>query len=205
MTVVRGHPPSRGGRARNARFPAPDGAADRRARRRGGAGAAAAALGLVLLSSACSTENDDPRALPETASGESMEKVLQAFELELPPCEIEEVGWSGASEDWGKSLQLRFRAPDDCVDEFLESHGAELGEGLQWPFGEMTVDGEKLSPTRPPLREKDMEKFGLDPGRQAEYTLYDFRTPAGALLDALVDRHGKGTTVYLTSVSSGSA
>lgn len=157
----------------------------------------------LLTTTGCSTGKKDPRAYPGSPGGESLEKVLNSFELQLPPCQVGGLGFSGTSQRSDANLSLSFRAPKECVDKFLEGHGVNVNDPIHWPYGEAVTDGKKLSPTRPPFDKKDMKRYGwhFDPTRQ--YNSYiDFQTSNGASFKVVVDPERDQQTVYMRSNSS---
>ncbi|MEU7318593.1 hypothetical protein [Streptomyces sp. NPDC007083] len=169
------------------------------------AGTALTAAALVALSlGGCSMESDDPRALPGTGRGETLEKMLSSFGLQLPDCDVKGVRFGGESDDWGHQLLLRFRASEECVHSYLSAHSVDFDRGLEWPSRVRgTVDGETVSPYRPPFRKEVMETFGLSMNRQVTYEHHlDFLTGNGSGCDVLVDPRGDGETVYIVSTST---
>lgn len=132
---------------------------------------------------------------------------MKSFQVELPPCDVEKVGFWGDSARSDQRLALSFTAPKVCIDQFLKNYGVKVEDPKHWPFGAWanSVDGRKVSPTEPPFAEKEIKQFdwNLDPGRQ--YNFYrDFHTPSGADFDVLVDPRDTKQTVYMRSVFTNS-
>ncbi|MBN0043059.1 hypothetical protein JS756_02805 [Streptomyces actuosus] len=165
--------------------------------------AVCAALSLALT--ACAAQNTDPRALAGTNAGESLDKLLESYELTLPGCKVEELGFSGRPKEIDKHLLLRFEAPTDCVNGYLDAHGVDRTRANPWPFPEFSIDGKELSRTRPPFPDNAMEKFGLKLDPEKTYDLHTrFRTPTGARFTVLVVPRGDdGQEVYMVSTYNG--
>ncbi|WP_417923566.1 hypothetical protein [Streptomyces ehimensis] len=131
---------------------------------------------------------------------DSLEDVLKAFDLQLPSCEIESKKYSGSALRSDEELKLSFRAPKGCIEQFLQSHGENPADSFRWPFGGGTVNGEELSPTRPPFPDSTMNDMGwkLDPSRV--YNCYlGFRTSNGGAFQVVVDPKGDKNTIYMVS------
>ncbi|MEV4434546.1 hypothetical protein [Streptomyces sp. NPDC049555] len=134
---------------------------------------------------------------------DSLEDVLKAFQLQLPQCEVDGTKYSGSAVRSEEQLSLSFRAPRDCVDGYLRSHGEDPTKPSHWPYGKGTMDGVELSPTRPPFSGDVAKDMGwrFDPGRT--YDSYSFfETPNGARFKVVVDPTGDKQTVYMTSIAS---
>ncbi|MEV6957132.1 hypothetical protein [Streptomyces sp. NPDC051183] len=133
--------------------------------------------------------------------GASRQEVLDAFGLELPACETEDLRFSG-SKMFGPEMTLSFTAPKACADQYLTDHGVDLAISTQWPYGETIVDGKKRTPAKTPFPADTMDELGLkvEPGRS--YPMYtDFTTPKKPTFDLLVDERGDRVSVYLVSVT----
>ncbi|MFI9490874.1 hypothetical protein ACIG8K_04800 [Streptomyces halstedii] len=165
----------------------------------------AVCAGLVFLLVACSSGNADPRAFQGTDSDESLEKLLESYELTLPPCEVEGLRFTGRSREVAKHLLLQFRAPEDCVNTYLDSHHVDRKLFNTWPSPPTVLDGKKLTTTSPPFSDDAMEKFDLKLDPRKTYKLYtNFYTPADARFTALVvPQDDRGQTVYMVSTYNG--
>lgn len=175
--------------------------------RRSPAAVRAVCTGLLLLLTACSSGNADPRAYSGTDDDESLEKLLESYELATPPCDVENLRFTGRSRETGKHLLLRFQAPEGCVNAYLDSHDVDRKLFGTWPRPSppTVLDGKKLSPTRPPFTDDVMEKFALTLDPKKTYKRYtNFYTPTDAQFTALVVPQGDGEqAVYMVSTFNG--
>lgn len=136
---------------------------------------------------------------------ESRQEVMQAFQLDLPPCQTEKETFSGQTSWPGPSLVLSFKAPKDCVNQYLKDHEADVTNPIQWPgSAESTMGDVKLSPTRPPFEDASMKQFHLelDPGKKYEI-FTGFRTPKEAEFRVLLVPDGDDVTAYMESTTTG--
>ncbi|MCA6096394.1 hypothetical protein LE181_30035 [Streptomyces sp. SCA3-4] len=155
---------------------------------------------LALVS--CSFKEKDPRAYPGTRAGERLESVVESYGLQLPSCDITDVGFSGSSKRPGEKLNLSFRAPEECVNRYLADHGVKAGEAVSWPFGPRVIDGREVSPTEPPFAGGDVKRFGWKLDATGKYEYYDsFTTIKGAHFAVLVDVHDPMRTIYMHAVT----
>ncbi|MET9701225.1 hypothetical protein ABZY31_30520 [Streptomyces sp. NPDC006529] len=111
---------------------------------------------------------------------------MQAFQLDLPRCQTEKETFSGQTSWPGPSLVLSFKAPKDCVNQYLKDHEADVTNPIQWPgSAESTMGDVELSPTRPPFEDASMKQFHLelDPGKKYEiFTGFRTRWSTGPTL-----------------------
>ncbi|WP_149184249.1 hypothetical protein [Streptomyces sp. TRM49041] len=161
-------------------------------------------LGLALAG--CATENADPRAYAGTDSGETLDEILERYRLTLPSCEVEDLRFTGKAKELGMNLRLRFEAPEDCVNAYLDKYGVDRERALRWPFPASTVNGKEFSPTRPPFPDNAMKTFSelkLDPKKTYDFH-HRFKTPTKATFDVLVvPEGGEQRAVYLVSTYNG--
>ncbi|MFG2182611.1 hypothetical protein ACGFLS_28365 [Streptomyces abikoensis] len=134
---------------------------------------------------------------------DSLDDILKAFQLQLPDCKIDAKSYSGTAARSEEQLNLSFRAPKECVDQYIRSHGEKPDNPFRWPFGGGTLNGVKLDPNRPPFPEATVKEMNwkFDPSRQ--YNCYShFDTPNGGRFMMVVDLKGDEQTVYMMSTDA---
>ncbi|MEU1825366.1 hypothetical protein ABZ502_23420 [Streptomyces abikoensis] len=153
----------------------------------------------VYSLSGCSSEERDERAYPGSPSGQSLESVLKRFDLQLPSCEIENVGFAGSSHYPEEALSLSFRAPKGCVDSFLKKYGViDVEKPFTWPSAGADPRRDSY------FLEEDAQRFGWKFDRSRQYNPYrGFQTPNGSLFKVLVDPSGVKETVYMQATFVG--
>lgn len=166
--------------------------------RRAAIALAVSALAALTLAG-CSSEEKDERAYPGSPAGQSLETVLKRFELQLPSCDVEGLGFSGSSRYPEEKLSLSFRAPKPCVDKFLREHGAvDVEKPFHWP-----TQGAD-SPQDSYFLEEDSKRFGWEFDHSRQYDVHrGFHTSNGSLFKVLVDPRGTTETVYMQSTFVG--
>ncbi|GAA2130149.1 hypothetical protein GCM10009760_02290 [Kitasatospora kazusensis] len=151
----------------------------------------------ALVLSGCSSEKKDPRAYPGSPAGQTLEGVLKTFGLQLPPCEVQGVGYSGSSKEPYQKLSLSFRAPKACVDQYLRDHSADPGKPAHWSPGADPKAARLVS-------DADAAKYGWSFDGATKYELFTgFATANQSTFAVLVDPRDPVETVYLDSTYLG--
>lgn len=153
----------------------------------------------VYALSGCSSEEQDKRAYPGSPAGQSLESVLKRFDLRLPSCETENVGFAGSSHYPDEALGLSFRASKSCVDTFLKNYGVvDVDKPFSWPSAGADPRQDAY------FLEGDAKRFGWKFDRSRQYSTYrGFHTPNGSLFKVLVDPNGVKETVYMQATFAG--
>ncbi|WP_329448727.1 hypothetical protein OG906_37185 (plasmid) [Streptomyces sp. NBC_01426] len=132
---------------------------------------------------------------------EDRDDVLKGFQLELPPCQTEDLTFSGQTSAPGIKMAMSFTASTSCVEQYLKDHQVDLSNPLYWPAsGWDSVGGEKISPTEPPFKPESMKQFKLNLDAGKKYKKYiGFRTPKDAEFTVLLDPEEGNTSLYMES------
>ncbi|MER5353769.1 hypothetical protein ABT093_25950 [Kitasatospora sp. NPDC002551] len=176
----------------------PDGV--RRAVRRALAGAAVAVLAVAVLGGCSSTGADQP-APPGSPGARKLEPVLNAFGLVLPDCRVEDLRFAGTARRGEERLALRFRAPHDCVQDFLKAQRADVARPLHWTPGR---ERETNDAGLPPILTSRTDELGWTFDPAVAYEEYvDTETPNGSLFLVLVGPGGPTDQVFMDSARAG--
>ncbi|MEW2371452.1 hypothetical protein AB0940_19130 [Streptomyces sp. NPDC006656] len=134
-------------------------------------------------------------------AAEGRKEALQGFQLELPPCQTENLTFSGQTSAPGVKLAMSFTAPTTCVEQYLKDHHVDLTTPIYWPASAWdTAGGERISPTAPPFKPETMKQFKLKLDPNKRYKRYiGFRTPKDAEFSVLLDPDGDQTSLYMES------
>ncbi|MFB7473053.1 hypothetical protein [Kitasatospora sp. NPDC056184] len=172
----------------------------RRTTRRALSGAAVTALAVALLGG-CAAADGDVQASPGSPGGKKLERVLDTFGLALPNCQVEDLRFSGTAKRGEEKLALRFRAPQDCVQDFLKAQQADVSRPLHWTPGR---EKETNAAGLPPIPKSRTDKLGWTFNPAVEYEQYvDAETPNGSLFDILVEPGGPTAQVFMDSSRAG--